>query len=1385
MFHQWFDSSSPKKSKRRPATHLNLEPLEDRRVPSFTPGATESLVDDAVDMVSGDFNDDGIVDVVAISEDSVKRINGDGNGGFGGTAELILADGLKSIASGDFNKDGDLDVVVTSVDESKFFLLTNNGDGTFSEAGSFSVTGDPNDIAVGDFDKDGNLDVAVSHETDFNGGHALGVDIFLGNGSDSFANIGCFANGNSRGNIAVSDFDKDGDADLFVTDPDNGQVGILLGDGTGNFIPGSVLTTAPGAYDVATGDFNHDGRTDLAVTNRDFDRLIFEDDFNSNTVGQPLPYPWAQTVGSFLVQPNGDNFADSNTASFNLALVGNPTANGVKVQAFVDLTTSVFGEGAGVVTRSSGNSILNMYWGTIFKTGANTYRADIWANGFGTWYLLSTSNLAGFSGAGTVRFETIGTSLQLFVDDVLAAETFNGAFGQGFAGIMSLGINPKIDDFTYTEIVPVANDSLSILTQTAGGDFNDAVNTFIGNNPSKIAVHDFSKDGKEDLVITNEGDNNIAILLGEGDGTFSFKANVDTGASPLPIVKGDFNRDGKFDVAVGTTWPGNQVQNFLSDFFNPSTGNFEAQQNIPANAGTLNDPNAVAVGDFNEDGILDYIVTEFSGNEATVFLGNGNGNFNAGPVINLASDPVDIAVGDFDNDGHQDVAIALQSISDVEVLFGDGTGDFGSATQLSVDTGTVGKLAVGDFNGDHNSDIAVAVGTDDVIVFLSNGDRTFQGSQGVPLLANGGDLVTGDFNEDGDVDLAVALSGGSSVEILLGNGDGTFTNTTGGSLEVTATPNLIAVGDFNNDDNLDLITADSDEFVTTFLGNGDGTFGPAQRQDALFSLAGITVTDLNHDQLDDVVGASINRDGAVVTLLSDGDGTFSVNDIGSAGNNDQTDIASGDFNKDGNPDILIVDDSDNFVAEWLGDGNGDFKFPNDFSPDGKPSDVVTADFNMDGKLDYAVANRTANNVSVFLNNGAGGFDEGTFGVGDNPVALAAADVDMDGDIDIVTADFNDNTVTVLKNNGTGQGFSSESFSTGAEPVDIALGDFDQDGDPDLVTLNDLNNDYTLLENADGMGDFGSFAPVNFTLEGIDPRKIAVGDFNNDNRLDLASTNATVSDNSVEILLSDGPNSFTYEGSFAVGTNPSGIAVGDFNKDGDPDLAVAATGISEVEVYLGDGTGQFSLVFSGSAGDQPISVAVGDFDMDGNPDIVSANRDNTFSTFLGDGTGDFTPRKYRIVNNGFFAMSTAVAVGDFNHDGVQDLVITDDNDRETYVVNGLKREQILSEFQFLTQPVDVIAAQILPEIQVQVLDQFGNPIRQSGLLVTISLNQFSANLAGTLTVATDADGIAVFNDLRIGIAATDYQLIASIGDVSALSDPFDVFADQSAFDRRWR
>ncbi|MBX6311494.1 MAG: VCBS repeat-containing protein [Isosphaeraceae bacterium] len=347
----------------------------------------------------------------------------------------------------------------------------------------------------------------------------------------------------------------------------------------------------------------------------------------------------------------------------------------------------------------------------------------------------------------------------------------------------------------------------------------------------------------------------------------------------------------------------------------------------------------------------------------------------------------------------------------------------------------------------------------------------------------------------------------------------------------------------------------------------------------------------------------------------------------------------------------------------------------------EPNSAALADFNRDGRLDLAVANGSRQ-LGVALGNGNGTFRPAQYfqaGLGflSSTLSVTTGDFNNDGRPDLVASNFGVNSISVLLNTSTGNSLSFApplEHGAGAEPVFVAVGDFDRDGKLDVATANiaaDPNNSVGILL---GNGN-GTFQDLRFVAAGANPNSLAVGDFNRDGIPDLAVTySASAASNPstdhVGILLGNGDGTFQTVRFFPVGKTPISVAVGDFDRDGILDLAVANPNSNNVSVLLGDGEGNFSTRATYRTGQKPLSVMAADLNGDGKLDLAVANSaSNNVKILLGNGDGTFFPRNPR--QNLFPAGSRPngkMAVGPIARGYLPDLAVPNANGQVSVLLN---------------------------------------------------------------------------------------------------------------------
>jgi hypothetical protein len=568
---------------------------------------------------------------------------------------------------------------------------------------------------------------------------------------------------------------------------------------------------------------------------------------------------------------------------------------------------------------------------------------------------------------------------------------------------------------------------------------------------ASYAVADFNGDGKPDIAETDSGAGTVIVLLNDGTGRPVVSKAYGAGVAPRTVAAADLNGDGRPDLIVTNSQSAN-----VSILLNVGSGLFSSATNFAV----ANDPIGIAFGDFNGDGKIDIAIGANSSGDGklSILLGNGSGSFTTAPnsPILIGGQANGVAVADFNSDGKQDVVIATFSIG-YFLLLGDGTGRFGAPAKISDISGA--SVNTADLNGDGKPDLAMGT-TTGLGILLGNGLGGFSAPVFRPLPGASWIRSTaiGDVDNDGKLDVAAVGDSPGGIGYFKGDGSGGF-SAMPNYLSGRST-NQLALGDFDSDGDLDIVSGES---ILTNIGGGvfeaaralypqtPGSGGPSY----------LAFGDFNADGLTDMavgvtpfVGPSSGR---LEILLRDGSGNYARSPgIGFAGGTGLSGVAAADFNKDGKTDIalpLSVSTPFSFVVSiHLSNGDGTFAAPTTTNIGFQMGDIATGDFNNDGNADL-VAVGFQGGVAVLLGNGSGGFslsfapNAGTF------AQVAIADLNSDGKTDLIITDFSNQRVWTEMGSGTGSFTNLRSFAVGGSAANVAVGDFNLDGKLDLAVAN--------------------------------------------------------------------------------------------------------------------------------------------------------------------------------------------------------------------------------------------------------------------------------------------------------------------------------------------
>ena len=918
--------------------------------------------------IAGDFNNDDILDLAAVNGDgTVSIFLGKGDGTFSASTTFSIGQSTGSVSVGDINNDGNLDLMISTAsgtgvwfgngkggftlfappklppggativdlngdgkpdlilqpDVYTFDVYLGNGDGNFEKLNPLPVTcfqycyG----LVVADFNSDGKPDVVIGDNGEDQTAQG-DLYLYLGNGDGTFASPVKFGNDNVF-SLALGDFNGDGHADLVDNNGFYGYSTIYLGDGEGNFTTFYPSLPEPSGV-VAVGDFNGDGLTDLVVNGLTGVALA---EWQSTVTATGVAVPGSLGIHNVFANYEGDA-THASSVSAAIPLQGPKAATAVTLEVsptpvspsqtmrlVATVTPSVVGEdkATGTITFSNGPNAL----GTIpVVDGRAVFTSSTLPIGVNI-------NLTAYY-SGNVQFSSsVSTPVHL---------TPGGTLRPATTTVLRVSPSPSVPQGSVVTLsarvidlgTPAPPGRVIFYSSTSGHPGE----TVVGHaqvTPSGFAILKFRPPiGSLGLKAVYQGTNNHA---GSESAPVSLNVTALISTSTAisvnpPTYSADVTAYGLLAASGDESFVDATDSNLV--FATAPLGLASTEYSLTPAASTFlrAKQGAVAVGDFNGDGILD-AATVTSSNELIILLGNRNGTFNEKftasiPGVDIYG--VQISVEDFNSDGIPDIAVLQDSQGSLTVFLGRGDGTFLKKSTFAVGAAAA-SLLVSDFNGDGIPDLLATnqfVGTSTVL--LGNGDGTFrnapQANLGLNPLTGG---VVADFNGDGipDVAMEVLTPSGYALGMLLGIGDGTFVAKsqslpTGSNCYGTATG-----ADFNGDGIPDLVLmSECSGNLMLLLGKGDATFTASTLTFPLVAPISATTGDLNGDGIPDLILSDQNGP-SVDILLGKGDGSFVAGPVAAVPGAYRVWPAVGDFNGDGIPDVLTANADINTMSEWF------------------------------------------------------------------------------------------------------------------------------------------------------------------------------------------------------------------------------------------------------------------------------------------------------------------------------------------------------------------------------------------------------------------------------------------------------------------------------------
>ena len=665
------------------------------------------------------------------------------------------------------------------------------------------------------------------------------------------------------------------------------------------------------------------------------------------------------------------------------------------------------------------------------------------------------------------------------------------------------------------------------------------------NNPQVVKSADFNSDGFDDIVYSTITDHKIGVAFyNPTTGAFDEAQVVSTAFNyAVSIFPADLDGDNYIDFLTVS-----QQNHKVAWFKNDAAGSFTLQPLISNDA---QGAACVIATDIDGDNDLDVVASSKNDNTIQWYENtDGNGGFSAANIITDDGEyPTVIISADIDNDGDPDIVAGKLLTNEIVWFENDGSGAFGTQNLITTEINGITSLFAADINSDNFIDIISSSKNDNKIAWYENldGSGSFSSQNvisGEVIMAF--DIVAADFDLDNDQDIVCSAMGGNKITVFLNtDGNGSFDSQILIS-DRSEKPKGLCSGDFDNDGDIDIAAAisDQDPDEVVWYENGDASF-VVHHINSNRSTWSMAICDINNDGNNDV----FYTDGQFICLVENQNSGQSFGDeivLYENGSN-IFEISLVDIDSDNDKDLFVADAlADKLFWFENTDGNGDFGPLIMIDNQGHgPIDIDFSDTDGDGDLDLLVGFASDNEIVIFENtDGQGSFAKSVI-ANSNFYGLCFNDTDNDNDPDIVYSLIGD--IAYLQNDGTGN-FLPEVIIDNQHGYahELISSDLNNDNYVDIIYTPDYSLNW--LENNQNSTFQNHFIDVYGGCNDI-----TIGDLDNDNDIEIITASRTVD----RVYYSDNINSaetFITRPPVLI-YDPNTVETGDINNDGYNDIVV--------------------------------------------------------------------------------------------------------------------------------------------------------------------------------------------------------------------------------------